>query len=194
MRLGEEYISEAILDLLPDIRGKEICLFFFKQGWISTLQTEYLLQYQVDPVHLTVDEEAFLLPAVHLLDDAPVLCGVHNVPHRASCHLPVIGYSRLHDGLEDCKPWGNRGERAPSHNCLFGFQSTQEGKRAQNPKLPVRWKKQKQGYCGFQQWFVTIYCHTECKLLIDNALSTCLNITNHLVGTACREENKRERK
>lgn len=79
----------------------------------------YLLQYGVDPANLTVNEEAFLLPAVHLLDDASVLCGVHDVPHRASCHLPVIGNGRLHDGLEDCKTWRSRGRRAPSHNCLL---------------------------------------------------------------------------
>lgn len=61
----------------------------------------YLLQYGVDPVHLAVDEEALLLPAVHLLDDAPVLHGVHDAPHWAGRHLPVIGNSRLHDGLQD---------------------------------------------------------------------------------------------
>lgn len=35
MRLGEEYISEAILDLLPDIRGKEICLFFLSKAELA---------------------------------------------------------------------------------------------------------------------------------------------------------------
>lgn len=82
---------------------------------------QYLLQDGVDPVHFTVDEKAFLLPAVHLLNDASVLHRVQNVPHRASCHLPVIGYSRLHDGLEDCKTWRSRGRRALSHICFSMF-------------------------------------------------------------------------
>lgn len=79
----------------------------------------YLLQDGVDPVQFAVDEEAFLLPAVHLLNDASVLGGVHDVPHRASGHLPVIGDGRLHDGLEDGKTWRSRWRRAPSHNCRF---------------------------------------------------------------------------
>lgn len=78
-----------------------VCYFTLWHSW--RVLAQYLLQYGIDPVHLTVDEKTFLLTAVHLLDDSSVLCGVHDVSHRASCHLPVIGYSRLHDGLEDCK-------------------------------------------------------------------------------------------
>lgn len=78
----------------------------------------YLLQDGVDPVHFAVDEEAFLLPAIHLLDDAPVFYGVHDVPHRASRHLPVVGYRWLHDGLEDGKPWRSRRRKATSDILL----------------------------------------------------------------------------
>ena len=91
--------------IFKDSFASNVFPFFLKERrlkcWCESAQ--YLLQYQVDPVHLAVDEEALLLPAVHLLNDAPVLCGIHNVPHRASCHLPIIGNSRLHYGLEDCK-------------------------------------------------------------------------------------------
>lgn len=81
-----------------------VCVFLFKyqdmhstskvRTFLLVLTTEalYLLQYGVDPAHFTVDEEAFLLPPIHLLDDASVLYGVHDVPHRASRHLPVVGY------------------------------------------------------------------------------------------------------
>lgn len=48
---------------------------------MQAVLAQYLLQYGVDPVHLAVDEKAFLLPAVHFLDDASVLSGVHDVPH-----------------------------------------------------------------------------------------------------------------
>lgn len=76
----------------------------------------YLLQDGVDPVHFAVDEEAFLLAAIHLLNDASELYGVHDVPHWASSYLPVVGYCRLHDGLEDGKTWRSR--RPKLHQTL----------------------------------------------------------------------------
>lgn len=48
--------------------------------FLKCVFAQYLLQYGVDSVHFTVDEEALFLPAVHLLDDASVLCGVHDAP------------------------------------------------------------------------------------------------------------------
>ena len=65
------------------------------------LQYKYLLQDGADAAHLTVDEEAFLLAPVHLLDDAPVLHGVGHVADGARRHLPVASHRRLHDGLQD---------------------------------------------------------------------------------------------
>lgn len=91
-------------------------------------------------------------------------------------------------------PGGTEGRELHHTTVFLDFRAHKKENVLRIPNSLCAEKKQKQGYCGFQQWFVTIYCHTECKLLTDNALLTCLNNTNHLVGTACREENKRERK
>lgn len=65
----------------------------------------YLLQDDIDSVHFTVDEVAFLLSPVHFLNDAPELLGVRYTAHRPRCNLPVVCHCCLHYGLKNGKSW-----------------------------------------------------------------------------------------
>ena len=74
----------------------------------------YLLQDSADAAHLTVDEEAFLLAPVHLLDDAAVLHRVGHVAHGPAVTCQLLATA---DSMMACRmlnPAGGRGEGSSS--------------------------------------------------------------------------------
>lgn len=77
----------------------------------------YLLQNCIYSLNFTVYYKSFLLTSVHFLYDAFIFLNIFYIPYRSGCHLPVVLYGCLHNGLENGKSW--RREMTQSDSLLL---------------------------------------------------------------------------
>lgn len=77
----------------------------------------YLLQNCIYSLNFTVYYKSFLLTSVHFLYDAFIFLNIFYIPYWSGCHLPVVLYGCLHNGLENGKSW--RREMTQSDSLLL---------------------------------------------------------------------------